>query len=170
MAIQRVRVRAKTRTRQHVIADMSFNHLERYVLECGYTAEPFLHDYGYDVSIHTYKENGELEPGRILAQLKATDRLKVLKDGKTISARVDRRDLKTWLRELVPVILIVYDARTRRGYWQYMQRYFENVASDKLAAAKLFANESVTVHIPTSNRLNRRAIAKFARFLREVLP
>ena len=54
MTLHRVRVRAKTRTRQHIIADMSFNYFERFVLECGYVANPSLHDYGYDAIVLTW--------------------------------------------------------------------------------------------------------------------
>jgi hypothetical protein len=74
LSTQRQRLRAKTRTRQHIIADLSFNHFERHVLECGHIAEPVWHDYGYDVIVFTYTAQGELEPGQILVQLKATDR------------------------------------------------------------------------------------------------
>ena len=38
----------KRRTREHVIADLSVNHLERVVLRAGHTVERFRHDYGFD--------------------------------------------------------------------------------------------------------------------------
>ena len=159
MTIQRVRVQAKTRTRQHIIADMSFNYFERFVLECGYVANPFLHDYGYDVMVFTYDEHGHLEPGPILVQLKATDHLNVLKDGKTISFPMDRRDLKVWLREADPVFFVVYDAQRKRAYWLNVQDYFKNVPTKDLFAK----SGRVTVHIPVANRVNRRAIQRIAK-------
>src|SRR5437660_1542756 len=36
----------KRRTREHVIADLSINHVERCVLRCGWTAERTRYDYG----------------------------------------------------------------------------------------------------------------------------
>jgi hypothetical protein len=164
--VRRVRIRAKTRTRQHVIADISFNHFESFVLESGYVAEPVLHDYGYDASVFTYDENGEAEPGRILVQLKATDHLKTLKDGKTISFVMDRRDLKLWLREAEPVIFVVYDAQSKRAYWLHVQEYFRAMTSKELFAK----DGNISVRIPTSQRVNRRAIERFAKYRDASLP
>jgi Domain of unknown function (DUF4365) len=58
----------------------------------------------------TYDRNGEVENGEVLYQLKATDRLKRTADGQTILFRVARADLRSWLGEPMPVILVVYDA------------------------------------------------------------
>jgi len=144
---------------------MSFKHFERFVLECGHVAEPLLHDYGYDVAVFTYDENGELEPGQILVQLKATDDLDVLKDGMTISFPMDRRDLKVWLRELSPVIFVVYDAQRKRAWWLHVQKYFESLPTKDLFTR----TTSIRVHIPISNRIDRRAIGRFAAYRDERL-
>jgi hypothetical protein len=160
-----VRVRAKTRTRQHIIADMSFNHFEGFVLECGHVAEPLLHDYGYDAFVFTYDERGELEPGQILVQLKATDHLNVLKDGRTISFPLDRRDLKVWLRELLPVIFVVYDAQKKRAYWLHVQQYLASMPTSELFAKA----GQIRVCIPMSNRVNRHALRLFAQYRNERL-
>jgi hypothetical protein len=84
----------KTRTRQHVIADLAVNHLERHILRCGHTAERVRYDYGYDLIVSTFNEQGEVEVGAIYYQVKATDSLPLLKDGKSITWSVSRRDLK----------------------------------------------------------------------------
>lgn len=160
LAIRRLPIRAKSRTREHVIADLGYHHFEGYVLECGFVAEPVFHDYGYDSAIFTYTESGELEPGWIFVQLKATDRLTVLADGRTISFRVNRRDLRVWLREFVPVILIVYDAQSKRAYWLYVQDYFAQASTKRLFSK----SGMISVRIPMKNRLNRRAVMKFARY------
>jgi len=123
-------------------------------------ADPVLHDYGYDAVIFTYDENGELQPGPILVQLKATDHLRILKDGKTISFSLERRDLKVWLREADLVILVVYDAQRRRAYWLDVQRYFESIPTKSLFTK----TGRVSVRIPMTNRLNRRAVQRFAEF------
>jgi hypothetical protein len=44
----------KRRTREHVIADLSINHVERLVLRCGWTAERTRYDYGIDLYMQTY--------------------------------------------------------------------------------------------------------------------
>ena len=66
----------KRRTREHIIADLSVNHVERHVLLCGYVIERIRHDYGIDVAIYTFNKKGEVEDDRILVQLKATDQLR----------------------------------------------------------------------------------------------
>jgi len=40
--------RRKRRTREHVIADLSANHVERHVLRSGHTVERLVHDYGIE--------------------------------------------------------------------------------------------------------------------------
>ena len=40
---------AKTTYPNHIIADLSVNHVERFVLRCGYTLERTVHDYGVDL-------------------------------------------------------------------------------------------------------------------------
>ena len=59
----------KRRTREHVIADLSVNHVERFVLLCGHTVERVLHDYGIDLLLYTYDGNGESENDTIYIQL-----------------------------------------------------------------------------------------------------
>lgn len=78
----------KRRTRQHIIADLSCNHIERIALLCGYSVERVRADYGNDLILFTYDEHGEPETGLIYIQAKATDKLSLLAGGATISIRV----------------------------------------------------------------------------------
>lgn len=59
--------RKKRRTREHVIADLSANHVERHALLCGYSVEHRVHDYGIDLAIMTYDEEGNVENGTLLS-------------------------------------------------------------------------------------------------------
>ena len=36
----------KRRTREHIIADLSVNHMERFALRCGFVLNRFYFDYG----------------------------------------------------------------------------------------------------------------------------
>lgn len=83
----------KRRTREHVIADLSVNHVERLVLRCGWTVERKRYDYGIDLIMDTYNANGEVENNRILLQLKATDSLRRSADGTVLPVRLEWRDL-----------------------------------------------------------------------------
>jgi hypothetical protein len=148
----------KRRTREHVIADLSVNFVERQALLCGYTVQRVIADYGYDLLLTTYNANGEVEIGDIRLQLKATDSLPTLKDGVTIPLRVQRSDLATWLPEFMPVILVVYDAQADEAYWLYIQRYFDRLTDFDL----LVASSMVTVHIPKVNLLNTEAVRRIS--------
>lgn len=150
----------KRRTREHIIADLSVNHVERWVLRCGWTAERKRHDYGIDLFMETYNPNGEVENGWVRFQLKATDTLKKSADGTVISLRLQWRDLLYWLNEGEPVILVLYDAQQDTAYWLYVQDYFRRIHW----AARAAAATTVTVHVPASNVLDEAAIRLFARF------
>ena len=126
---------------------------------CGFSVERVRHDYGYDLTMSTYGDTGEVEPGGVYIQVKATDRLPRPAGGKTIPWSISRRDLKLWLAETYPVILVVYDGQkdrhtgcTSRG------------TSPARRTPELFAaGETMTVHIPMASRFNARAIRFIAR-------
>ena len=111
----------KRRTREHVIADLSVNHVERMVLQTGYTIDRLVHDYGLDLMLVTYNESGYVEPGQVFLQVKATDSPRISADGARISCRVERTDLERWLQERMPVILVLYDALSDVAYWTHIQ-------------------------------------------------
>ena len=150
----------KRRTREHVIADLSVNFVERQVLLCGHTVERVRADYGYDLLLSTYDSHGEVETGQVYLQLKSTDALPTRKGGEVIPWRLLRSDLASWLNSSVPIILIVYDALADRAYWLYVQRYFQAMPGFNLFAQ----GKTVTVHIPTSNALDTAAVRLFAHF------
>jgi hypothetical protein len=150
----------KRRTREHVIADLSVNHVERAVLRCGWTVERTRFDYGIDLDMKTYSPNGEIENGKVLFQLKATDSLKRSADGMAISIRLEWRDLLFWVNEAAPVVLIIYDAKEDKAYWLYLQDYFRQVRW----AERATATTRVTIHVPVDSVLDEAAIRRFARF------
>ena len=47
----------KRRTREHIIADLSVNHVERAILRAGHTTQRVLQDYGFDLYLTTYDVN-----------------------------------------------------------------------------------------------------------------
>lgn len=160
MAKKQVPSRRKRRTREHILADSSANHVERHVLQCGFAVERVIHDYGIDLILFTYDEDGECEPGNVFLQLKATDRLKLVANGLHIAVRIDRADLVNWLEQTMPVILIIYDGKTDRAYWLYVQADFEK--KKEFALAKV--GEQVTVRVPIANTVTPEAIRRFADF------
>ena len=150
----------KRRTREHVIADLSINHVERLVLRCGWTVERTRYDYGIDLNMVTYSSEGEVENDSIAFQVKATDSLKRLADGSAIPIRLEWRDLLFWLNERFPVLLIVYDAQEDKAYWLYVQDYFRRQRWARRAGAA----STVRIHVPADNVLDEAAVRLFAQF------
>jgi hypothetical protein len=155
----------KRRTREHVIADLSVNHVERLVLRCGWTVERTRHDYGTDLFAETYNARGEVENGRIVFQLNATDNLRRSADQSVIPLRLDWRDLLFWLNEPLPVIVVLYDALADRAYWVYIQEYFRSREWSERAARAT----TVTVHVGVESVLDESAIRLFREFREECL-
>ena len=102
---------AQQRTRQHVIADLSIHFVEGFILTAGHTAQRLSSDYGYDLMAWTFDEHGFVEPGAIYFQFKAREHLE--ESGTDYVFDLDIRDYHLWVREKMPVILILFDA-TRR--------------------------------------------------------
>jgi len=158
-------VRKKRRTRQHIIADLSLNHVERYALRAGFTVQPIAQDYGIDLVLTTYDDDGQVETGHVMLQVKATDHLRVLADGDTVALRLQRADLELWLTDPSPVIVVIYHAQGDMAYWVYLQAYFEERSTFDLSRA----GQTVTVYVPLSDRVDESAFRRFARFRDEVL-
>jgi hypothetical protein len=159
--------RKKRRTREHVIADLSANHVERHALLAGFTAERRVYDYGIDLTVLTFDEQGNTEPGEIKVQLKATDHLKLVARGQMVTCRdppgARRVDLRAWLHEPMPVILVVYDAVADVAYWLYVQEHFQQQPRDPPGARPNRGSADVTIRIPRTNVVNMAAMQHFAR-------
>lgn len=138
-----------------MIADLSVNHVERHALRCGFAVERIRNDYGYDLFLFFYDTRGHAKPGRVLLQLKATDRLQFRDAGATVACTIDRRDLRLWLDTPEPVILVLYDATGDRAFWLYVQAHFADVA-DRVREGPQSA--TVTVRLPVPNAFDAGAV------------
>ena len=150
----------KRRTRAHIIADRSINHVERHVLRCGWTVQRFTPDYGLDPRMTTFNRRGEIENGDVRMQVKATDSIKQVSGRTAIAVRLEWRDVVYWLNEPLPVILVLYDARADRAWWLDLQEAARALGRQTGGGARL------TVHVPRANVLNPEAIRGF-RVLRD---
>jgi hypothetical protein len=147
----------KRRTRQHVIADLSINYVERFVLFCGYSAERIRTDYGTDLIISTYNAEGEIENGLIYVQVKATDTPIVPNTDDRIPIVLQTKDLDLWLREAMPYILIFYDAQAESAYWLYLQASLSGLDLTQLG-------NTYTVYLENRNILDEAAVRMFAMY------
>jgi Domain of unknown function (DUF4365) len=158
-------MRLKQRTRQHIIADLSTNFVERQVLLCGHTAERVVPDYGIDMTIRTYNQDGEVEAGLIFVQLKATDRLRIHPTSNTIAWKIDARDLRAWLSEHLPYILVVYDAQADVAYWLYIQAFFAQQINFDIATI----GKTVTVHLKREDQVTPETVQILAQYKSKVI-
>jgi len=112
-------------------------------------------DYGLDAEIRTFTGSGEPETGTILVQIKSTDNIKELPKKNRFTFDLSKRDLEYWLREIVPVILLLYDAKEDVGYYINLQEYFrkEGIFLEKI-------NKFIRVYIPKDNKFTVEAVSK----------
>jgi hypothetical protein len=136
----------KRRTREHIIADLSMNFVERHIFENGDTAIRPTADYGYDLILETYDAEGYPEPDLAYMQLKATDDMQRHERDDSYWLQVDMRDCRRWIETVYPDFLILYDAIAKRAFWLHVQGYSrEHPLKHALAG-------SVRVDIPKKNR------------------
>jgi hypothetical protein len=154
VAKQDAKARRPRRTRQHIIASLSRNYVERCILERGHTADRRSDDYGYDLFVETFDKHGHPENGAIHIQLKSTDRLEKLKRGDAIVIDLDMRHYHLWTNEPMPVFLILYDAQEKKAYWVHIQDYF---ASDLSRRPKRVA-KSPRIYIPFANEFTEDTV------------
>jgi hypothetical protein len=137
-----------------VIADLSVNYVERFILDAGHTAQRLTPDYGYDLLLFTYDEQGFVEPDSVFLQLKAAEHLQ--QAGSYYVFDLDIRDYNLWMIEKLPVILILFDASRRRAYWLDVQRYFwEDAARRPKRGTK-----TVRARVPKRQVVNLHAITR----------
>jgi hypothetical protein len=149
----------KRRTREHIISELSVNYVEKQILLCNHSSQRVEKDYGYDLQMMTYNETGEIENGLIYLQLKATDKIKVLSNGETISFVLESKDIELWYNEIYPVYVILYDALVEEGYWINIRKYMNNNKID--VERQILVQDSLTVHFKRSQTLDSEAIELF---------
>lgn len=153
----------KRRTRAHVIAAQSINHVERIVIDEGHTVERPEHDYGYDLYVVTYDTDGYIEPGLFYIQVKAAGELK--ESGTNYVFDLDIRDYNLWMNELMPVILVLYDASRRKAYWLDVQDYFRR----DFARRPRKNAKTIRVSLGKRQAFNGRAVSTLREIVRRTL-
>ena len=146
----------KRRPREHVIADMGVNFLERQVLRRGHqlrrVPEP---EYGTDaLMLHFSRETGEIENGWVEFQVKATDEPRFIDGGMAVAVTVEMAHARYWYWEAAhPFILVLYDAQKHRAFWIDIQGYLDDHGIED--------TQTFTVRIPVRNKLTVSAIDRF---------
>jgi Domain of unknown function (DUF4365) len=155
----------KRRTRQHVIAAQSVNYVERFIVDAGYTAQRVEYDYGYDLLVSTFDEEGYEEPGLNYLQLKATDSLQMAATDGEVVFDLAVEDYNLWTKETMPVVLVVFEARKRRAWWLYVQRYF----AEQPSRVPKKGAKTIRVFVPAKQRLGPKTIAAMRKWKQDIL-
>lgn len=151
------------RTREHVIADLSVNFVERFILEATHSVLRVTADYGYDLIMQTFDEQGYAEEGFLYLQLKATDAIAKYERKESFAFPIEMRHYNLWRREHMPVFFILYNALRRRAYWLYTQAYFALHPHPRPQA------QSLALHIPKKNVLGMRTIQRMREYKARIL-
>jgi hypothetical protein len=136
--------------------------VERFILEEGHTTQRLEKDYGYDLILYTYDEQGYVEPGLAYLQLKASEVL--TPSGSDYVFELDIRDFNLWMLERVPVFLVLFEASRRRGYWVFVQKYF---LDDPVRQPKKGA-KTVRLRVSTRQQVGCRAVRRMRQIKRKV--
>jgi hypothetical protein len=148
----------KRRPREHVIAEMGLNFVERQVLRRGHQlkriSEP---EYGTDaLMLHFSPVTNEIENGWVEFQIKATDHPNLVDNGTCVACVVETAHVHYRYWEVAhPFILVLYDAQAHRAFWVDVQSYIDAGAIDD--------RTTTTFQIPTRNRLTVRAVDELRR-------
>jgi hypothetical protein len=134
------------RTKEHINASKSHNYIEKFFIDRGHTVDRPGADYGYDLLVNTYDDDGYAESGEIRIQLKSSDDFDYVEDGSCISCKISMRHYNLWSAEVMPVFLILYDATQHRAFWVYIQEYFSDSAKKPKAKAK-----TLRIRVPVNN-------------------
>lgn len=162
------------RPRQHVLEDLAHAALLQAVERVGWTVERLSKDYGEDFLVRIFHK-GAATPWTIFVQSKATDSIAryLSKDLTTVNFPIETRHLTHWERFWEPVILAVYDAKSKKTYWRVVQPWLEQLTAAR--RNRLSSVKKSTVSIPTSNLMNSSGLKRlhsytqhrFDRFQRE---
>jgi hypothetical protein len=137
---------------------------QRLVLKCGYVVQRSDPDYGYDLRLETFDEQDNLEAGQVPLQLKATDTIDAyeLATEESFSFPLSTKDYRLWSEEVMPVFLILYDARFEEAYWLHIQDYHQT-------QKPTVAGDTIRVHIPRKQVLGVRTIRLMRQRKQEIL-
>jgi len=147
------------RPRSHVLEDQAAACLCAHISDTGWIVEPLGKDYGEDFLVRIFKNETATEFGFFI-QSKATDSLHryLSKDGSKISFPIETKHIRHWERFWEPVVVTLYDAKTKIVYWQIVQSWFQRLSQK--SRANILEKSTVILHIPTSNQINKKDLSR----------
>jgi hypothetical protein len=146
------------RTQEHINESISINYLESFIVRCGFTSERPVHDYGYDCVIGFYDEQGYCENGNVFVQVKAMAHVQLIEAKAAVTYVLERRYLNTWYDNPYPVLFVLYCVEWDEAYWLHMNPLMKAIKKQERDGQLPPSQKTVTLHIPTANRVTQEAI------------
>ena len=144
--------RLPQRPRTHVLEIESQKFVESILPTEWIVTKPPL-DYGIDLDVEIV-EKTFVTGIHFLMQLKSTDKIQITKKGFVIYS-CETSTLRYFLAQNEQVIFLVYDAKSKTGYWIWIKDYITN----ELAKNKKWKKQkTVTVKIPKDNLFTEKSI------------
>ena len=110
------------KTKNQEIRDISEALLKRFFASWAFN--PLPDDYGLDFFISIAQDEVVLEYN-FLVQLKGSDSLDY-KDG-FFNFVMKTKHLQSYIKNPIPILLVIYDVNTESGYWINIQKYCRNI-------------------------------------------
>ncbi|WP_367988850.1 DUF4365 domain-containing protein [Vibrio sp. NTOU-M3] len=119
-------------------------------------------DHGIDYEIELKDQDGKAlgKESVFKVQLKGQENCSFIEDGQKLSFSVSRERLKYYLKFNIPVLLVVVEVSSEEIYWVSVTDNLEirNKVEDSETA-------NLTVHLPATNKLERKSTASFDEIL-----
>jgi hypothetical protein len=123
----------------------------------GWTVEDLHEDYGEDLLVRIFQQN-KATPLSFYVQSKATDSIaRFQKQPSKFSVRVSKGHMRHWADFWEPVVVTLYDAKTRKTYWECVQIFVEGRDGDKRIKNP---GKTLTISIPYANILDKSGIKR----------
>ncbi|WPB80905.1 DUF4365 domain-containing protein [Archangium violaceum] len=129
------------RPREHVLEEESRRAFDN-AFPSEWVVRPQNPDYGLDAEVQIFK-NQTATHLRFLAQLKGTDSSS--KSGKSIKYRFSCRHLRYYRDSTTPVMLVVYDAKRKILFYNWVHRIFDELTRDEWLS--LHSQKTITLQL-----------------------
>lgn len=135
------------RPRSHEISSISEGYLQNTFAK--WVLNPLYKDYALDYMV-TIVENRIVSNFDFYIQLKSTDSIKIIEN--FIDFDIKTKFLKFYNQKPIPVLIILYDTNSERGYWLNIQKYIREILDVKKPKWK--TQKYIRLKIPKTNTLN----------------
>ena len=143
------------RPKSHQTGDIAKNQLMELFSSQGWIVDPVISDYGDDLHVQlTAGDN--LIPVRIYVQIKGTNNIqKFEKKNSYKIPNLKRTSIIHWLNSDEITVLILWDVKTKSGFYGFVNDIFYNFDPDKEK------NKSLTATLSKTTLLNKQSIPSF---------